>query len=74
MAYPMSETIKGKFCKIRFSNGTESTAGLVVDAEFAHTASIAELSRMFPCSEAPKMKRLIISHPFDTFEAAFNSK
>ena len=62
------------FVKVRFTNGAESTAGLIMPYDKVKHSTITELSRAFPYSEAPKMKRLDISPAYETWEEAFNHK
>ena len=62
------------FYAVWFSNGNERTAKLIVNTEqfpFGHT-SVSEYSRLFPLYEAPKMKRLLMNHPRETWEQAWN--
>ncbi len=60
------------FCKVRFTSKRHgATAGLVIDGHRAKTASIADLSRLFPTWEANKMHTLECSPEFATFEQAF---
>ena len=61
-----------QYVKVRFTNGTESTAGLVLDYEKVRDATVSELSKYFPMSEANKMHKVIMSHPYDTWLDAFN--
>jgi hypothetical protein len=65
--------MENKYYKIWFSNGAERTAGLVVDTvKFPwKTTSISDYSRLFPISECMKMKRLIKTTLYDSFEEAF---
>lgn len=56
--------------KVRFTDGKQSTAGLIV--KDAGNKTISQLSRMFPDYEAPKMKRLQVSPKFETYEQAFS--
>jgi hypothetical protein len=50
------------------------TAALIVDTEkFPLNTSIQAYSRLFPYSEAPKMKRFVSMHPKSTWDEAFNA-
>lgn len=60
-----------QFVKFRFVNGDEATAGLVISLEVWTTATVTELSRMFPAGEALKMQTLQCSRVFDTWKEAF---
>lgn len=60
------------YVKVRFSCKTNgATAGLVLPYDKVSHATISELSRFFPYSEAPKMKRLELSPQYATQEEAF---
>jgi len=59
------------YVKIAFRHGAEQTAGLVVPFEEYKTASLSRLSRLFPYWEARKMRDLLVSPQFPTFEEAF---
>jgi hypothetical protein len=71
-----------QFYKVWFSNGTvkspatESTAKLVIDNERLpyFGTSIAEYSRLFPVSEAGKMKRLLRTGTYNSFIEAFHDR
>ena len=60
-----------KFYKVRFTNGDESTAGLVVKKSQIENMSVSDISRLFPYSEARKMKRLEQSPQMSSFDEAF---
>lgn len=47
------------------------TARLIIPKKTFETKNIAELSRMFPYSEALKMRRFFRSPEFDTWQDAF---
>ncbi len=70
---PIAE-IPQRYCTVHFSNGVENTARLVITEQKARSATIAELSRLFPFSEASKMKRCIVSQPFNSWDEAFYHK
>ena len=57
--------------KVMFSNGTERTAGLVVDANSIDVTDVAQVSRLFPYGEAYKMQRYHVSPAFATLTEAF---
>lgn len=61
------------YVKIVFHSfdGKERTAGLVVPFEEFKTADLSRLSRLFPYTEARKMRGLLVSPQFPTFEKAF---
>lgn len=60
------------FLKIRFTSPAQgSTAGLVLDTDKFNALSIQDISRMFPYSEALKMKRLQASRNYPTWVEAF---
>ena len=60
------------YYKIWFSNGKESTAKLIVHTDqFPVTTSIADYSRLFPMSEAPKMLKVCRTGFYDSFKEAF---
>ena len=59
--------------KVRFTNGDECTAGLIVTAAQARLP-ITELSRFFPRSEFRKMARVQISPAYKTWDEAFAHK
>jgi hypothetical protein len=59
--------------KVRFTSPTNgSTAGLVVTCYQDSQHSIESLSRLFPYSEAPKMRTLQVSQAYRTWEEAFD--
>lgn len=60
------------FKKFRFSNGTEHTAGLVIDSKEVVSVNLPKLSRMFPKSEISKMRYIQSSPVFETYEEALN--
>jgi len=62
-----------KFYKVWFENGSERTSGLVLDdAKFPYNSrDVAAYSRLFPYSEAGKMRILCKSPLFETWEDAF---
>lgn len=59
------------FIKVRFSKGSEHTAGLIFDVDQFKALSIGEVSRRFPMFEAMKMERLETSPEFDVWGDAF---
>lgn len=59
------------YVKIAFRHNGEQTAGLVIPFEEFKTASLSKLSRLFPYSEARKMRDFLVSPRFPTFEDAF---
>lgn len=61
------------YVKIHWTNGEEKTAGLVFNEEELKSLSLGQLSRSWPMWEATKMKKLICSKTFPTWEEAFNS-
>jgi len=62
------------FYQVWFSNGTERTAKLIVHtSQFPIGTAPTKYSHLFPYTEAPKMKRMIISTVYDTWDAAFNA-
>jgi hypothetical protein len=65
-----------RFYKVWFTDGTERTAQLVVDTERypQGKATVETYSRLFPYSETPKMKRLCMTSPYNSFEEAFNER
>lgn len=64
-----------RYYKVWFSNGTETTAKLVLDTErYPIGTSVAEYSRLFPYSEAGKMKRLVHTSLFDSWLEAFKER
>lgn len=61
-----------QYVKFRFTSANgAATAGLIVPREQFERSSIAELSRLFPKSEALKMERLERSPVFKDFAGAF---
>ena len=67
------------FTKIRFSNHATSTdpecctAGLVIDSDKLKGMSITDVSRLYPMSEARKMRGVLqVSKDFDTWNEAFH--
>ena len=61
-----------RYRKIRFcSKQHGETAGLVIQHDGKTMHSIEELSRLFPISEALKMKKFQSSPIFDTWNEAF---
>lgn len=59
------------FVKIRFTSVRHgATAGLVIPSKQLADSTVAELSRLYPCSEASKMERLEISIEYATQEDA----
>jgi hypothetical protein len=62
-----------QFYRIWFSNGREDTAKLILDTErFPLRTTIGDYSRLFPYSEAAKMKRFFRTGLYDSFAEAFN--
>ena len=62
-----------QYKKVRFYHPQLGpTAGLVVTVKQLQDLGLAGFSRLFPTSEIPKMKRLQMSPPYNTFEDAFN--
>jgi hypothetical protein len=59
------------YVKIRFTNGTEHTAGLVLTTSTVRGMGVGELSRLYPVSEARCMARLQISPAYSTWDLAF---
>lgn len=58
--------------KIRFTNGKDdATAGLIIDEARYAKETIDSLSRLYPYSEAGKMKVFQSSLPFETWDQAF---
>lgn len=62
------------YIKFRFTNGTESTAGLIMETAKLKAMTFPEVSRLFPMYEATKMHRLDVSPEYPTWEGAFNHK
>lgn len=59
--------------KVRFTSVRHgSTAGLVVEAAKLARMSLADVSRLFPYSEANKMRRLEVSPDCTGWDAAFS--
>lgn len=62
-----------RYRKIRFySKEHGPTAGLVVRFDGKTMYTLTQLSKLFPITEAPKMKRFQAGPIFDTWEEAFN--
>ena len=62
-----------KYYKIRFTSKKRgSTAGPIFSRSQLTKMDIADVSRLFPYSEAFKMERLEKSPAFSTWEEAFN--
>lgn len=61
-----------QFCKIRFTNGPEHTAGIVLDADKVRSMTVCDASRYFPLYEVPKMRRYDTSPAFNTWDEAFH--
>lgn len=59
------------FTKVRFTNGTESTAGLIVDSTKHNPNDVSAISRLFPYSESMKMKQYQRSPDFTEWLDAF---
>lgn len=59
------------FRKIRFCGRGGATAGLVVDCAKTDFQNVAELSRLYPFTEADRMERLYVSPEFKSWEGAF---
>jgi len=65
--------MKSTYRKVRFtSKANGSTAGLVIESDRFERMSITDFSRLFPYSEASKMRTLQVSPEFPTWEAAFD--
>lgn len=66
--------IPATYVKFRFRNpfNGQSTAGLVVPFHEMKHKSISDLSRLFPYSEANKMRTVDVSPEYSTWEQAFN--
>lgn len=60
-----------KYRKVWFCNGFDRTAALVLDSDKACKTPITEISRLFPIWEVPKMRHLMISPEFDTWNECF---
>ena len=61
--------------KIRFtSKRNGATAGLIIPTAKFSNMSIADISRLFPMSEASKMERIEQAGPFVTWNEAFAHK
>ena len=60
-----------KYVKIRFGNGWEHTAGLVIPADKYRNSTVSELSQLYPYSEVPKMRTFQVSEEYNTWDAAF---
>lgn len=61
-----------EYQKVMFSSKNYGkTAGLVIESEKLAEMSIAEISRLFPYSEAMKMGKLHISPKYNSWEHAF---
>ena len=59
------------FVKVWFERGDESTVGLVFTSDYVERSSVTVLSRSWPMSEVPKMRRMFFSPIYDTWEGAF---
>lgn len=57
--------------KIRFTDGREHTAGLVIAESKFRKMTIEQISRLFPMSEAMRMRTLQVSPEYPTKEDAF---
>lgn len=57
--------------KVQFTNGADSTAGLILDSEDTAGYSVSDYSHLFPYSEIGKMHQLNISGIYATWEEAF---
>ena len=64
-----------RYYRVWFTNGSDRTAGVVCDTKLypMNKTTIATYSRMFPFSEAIKMKRFHMTQAFDTWNEAFNA-
>lgn len=62
---------QGPFVKIRFTGPAGATAGIILPYAKVSHATISELSRHFPMSEANKMRRLDISPQYALWDDAF---
>ena len=66
------------FQKVRFarSNNPESaddcTAGLILESSKLESMTVSDVSRLFPYSEAAKMRVIQVSPRYPDWEAAFN--
>lgn len=60
-----------KFRKFRFTNGKEHTAALIMESAKLIKMPVTEVSRLFPYSEAPKMRTFEMSPAYETWEQAF---
>ena len=65
-----------RYYKVWFTNGKERTAQLVVDTDKfpKGKTSIETYSRLFPYSEAPKMKTFCTTGLYDSFMEAFHER
>lgn len=70
---PPPEGVQG-FRKVRWTNGEESTAGLIFTTQDLKSMSLPDLSRYWPPYEALKMKKVEASQVYPTFDEAFNSR
>lgn len=61
------------WCKVWWSTGEETTAGLVIDADRVRRLSLVELSRLWPHSEFAKMQTLHVGPSYTSWEDAFNT-
>jgi len=66
------KTNQSKWQKVRFGSARgEMTAGLVIDTDKCREWTVADFSRLFPYSEAGKMRVFYSSPVFTSFEEAF---
>lgn len=61
----------GPYVKVRFTGPSGHTAGIILPYARVSHATITELSRYFPMSEAGKMHRLEISPQYQLWDDAF---
>jgi len=59
------------YVKFRFVSDEGATAGVVMAESSYRAASISDLSRLFPYSEARFMRRLEVSPAYDLWDRAF---
>jgi hypothetical protein len=58
--------------KVRFVGRAGATAGLVVNTADHDVRNVSAISRLYPVSEAGKMRRFQVSPAFETAREAFD--
>ena len=67
------DKIMCKYVKVRFESETHgATAALVIATDRFKKMTIGELSELYPLCEVMKMKRLVVSPEYSSWDEAFD--